>query len=74
MMSGDGKTLKGLLQYSVRRGVAGLSFYIAEEMLSLWSEVRVKNSIVTVMKNKLWGYRMDRGVLGSKKNPDLKRF
>ncbi len=48
-------------------GLAGLKFSIAEEMFSLWSEIRVKSDIVMiVMQNKLWDYRMDRGVLGSK--------
>ena len=55
-------------------GLAGLSFSIAEEMFSLWSEIRVKSDIVMiVMQNKLWDYRMDRGVLGSKKSSDLIR-
>ena len=75
MMSGDGKTLKGLLQYIFRRGLAGLSFSIAEEMLSLWSEIRVKSDIVMiVVQNKLWDYRVDRGVLGYNKSFDLIRF
>ena len=39
MLSGDGKTLKVVLQYTFWRGLAGLSFAIAEEMFSLWSEI-----------------------------------
>ena len=75
MLSGDGKTLKADLQYTFWRGLAGLSFSIAEELISLWSEIRVKSDIVMiVLQNKLWDYRMDRGVLGSKKSSDLIRF
>ncbi len=74
MLSGDGKALKWDLQYTLWRGLAGLSFCIAEEMFSLWSEIRVEIDIVMiVMQNKLWDYRMDRGVLGSKRSSDLIR-
>jgi hypothetical protein len=56
-------------------GLAGLEFSIAEEMFSLCSEIRVKSDIVMiVMQNKVWDYRMDRGVLGSKKSSYLIRF
>ena len=74
MLSGDGMTLKGLVQHTFWRGLAGLSFYIAEEMFSLCSEIRVKSDIVMIVtQNKLWDYRMVRGVLGSKKSSDLIR-
>ena len=67
--------MEGLLQYTFWRGLAGLKFSIAEEMLSLCSEIRVKSDIVMiVMQNKLWDYRMVRGVLGSKESSDLIRF
>ena len=75
MLSGDGMTLKGVLQHTFWRGLAGLSFSIAEEMLSLWSEIRVKSDIVMiVLQNKLWDDRMDRGVLGFTRSSDLIRF
>ncbi len=75
MLSGDGVTLKGLLQHTFWRGLAGLSFSIAEEMLSLWSEILVEgDNVMIVMQNKLWDYRMDRGVLGSKRSSDLIRL
>ncbi len=62
---------KRQLQYTCWRGLAGLSFSIAEEMISLWSEIKVKSdTVMIVMQNKLWDYRMDRGVLGPKKCPD----
>ena len=56
-------------------GLAGLKLSIAEEMFSLWSEIKVKSDIVMiVMQNKPWDYRMDRGVLGAQKSFDLIRF
>ena len=61
--------MKGLLLYIFWRGSAGHSLSIAEEICSLWSEMRVEIDIVMiVVLNKLWNYRMDRGVLGSKQD------
>ena len=58
ILSGDGMTLNRVLQHTFWRGLAGLTFSIAEEMFSLWSEIRVKSDIVMiVMQNKLWDYR-----------------
>ena len=63
------KNNEGAFAVDLLEGFAGLSFSIVEELFSLWSEIRVEIDIVMiVLQNKLWNYRMDREVLGSKQD------